>query len=324
MSRIFDALQRSEGERSGDDVATLPQAPELLRRAEDRLASELEGVAPVQAGRAQDGNDGHYLSGPEAVRSGAPHMHVPTPAEARAVEERLALLSHVQSVRVSIPNESRLVSLTDQENPTAEALRLLSVRIRDARRTRPLKKVLVTSTVPREGKSTISANLACSLTHGSDERVLLVEGDMRLPALRQMFGLGPVPGISELIQEGCKLTDCIYHLDGAGIWIVPSGRNPANPLEVLQSSKLPQIMDQLAACFDWIIIDSPPVLPLADTSIWMRIADGVLLVTRQGVTEKQQLQSGLDALEPKKVLGALLNSAAGSVYSSYYYRRNES
>jgi len=320
MSRIFDALQRSEGERSGDDVSTLPQGPELLRRAEGRLASELEGVAPVQEEQAPNGNGAHHFASPEAVRSAAPNLPVPSAAEARAVEERLALLSQVQSIRVSIPQESRLVSLTDQESPTAEALRLLCVRIRDARRTRPLKKVLVTSTVPREGKSTISANLACSLTRGSDERVLLVEGDVRLPVLRQMFGLGPVPGMSELIQ-GRKLTDCIYHLDGADIWIVPSGRITANPLEILQSPKLPQIMDQLATCFDWIIIDSPPVLPLADTSIWMRIADGVLLVTRQGVTEKQQLQSGLDALEPKKVLGALLNSAAGSVYSSYYYRR---
>jgi Mrp family chromosome partitioning ATPase len=78
-------------------------------------------------------------------------------------------------------------------------------------------------------------------------------------------------------------------------------------------------MDQLAAFFDWIIIDSPPVLPLADTSIWMRMADGVFLVTRQGTTQKHQLQKGLEALDQKKLLGAIMNGAVASAYSGYYY-----
>ncbi len=69
------------------------------------------------------------------------------------------------------------------------------------------------------------------------------------------------------------------------------------------------MMDQLAVLFDWIIIDSPPVLPLADTSVWMRLADGILLTTRQGTTEKRQLQRGLEAIEPKKLIGALVNSS---------------
>jgi Mrp family chromosome partitioning ATPase len=77
-------------------------------------------------------------------------------------------------------------------------------------------------------------------------------------------------------------------------------------------------MDQLAALFDWIIIDTPPVLPLADTSIWTRMADGVLLVTRQGMTQKHELQKGLEALDQKKLLGALLNGAVPSEYSGYY------
>lgn len=320
MSRIFDALQRSEGERSGDDPVL--EGPELLRRAEERIASKRDGAASVGVEQAEKGANGHQPSGlPEVTHSGAPQLHIPTAGEARAVEERLALLSRVQSIRVVASPESRLVTITDPESPTAESFRLLGVRIRDLRRIRPLKKVLITSTIPREGKSTIAANLACAIAHASDEKILLIEGDVRLPALRQMFGVGSVPGLCELIQEGLKLADCVYHLDGPGIWILPSGRSPENPLEILQSPRLPQIMDQLAACFDWIILDSPPVLPLADTSIWMRLADGILLVTRQGVTEKQQLTSGLEALEPGKVLGALLNSAVGSIYSSYYYRR---
>jgi len=72
--------------------------------------------------------------------------------------------------------------------------------------------------------------------------------------------------------------------------------------------------------FDWIVIDSPPVLPLADTSVWSRLVDGVLLVTRQGVTEKHQLQKGIEALDRNKVLGALVNGSIASAYSGYYYR----
>jgi Mrp family chromosome partitioning ATPase len=79
-------------------------------------------------------------------------------------------------------------------------------------------------------------------------------------------------------------------------------------------------MDQLAAWFDWIIIDSPPVLPLADTSVWSRLADGILLVTRQGTTDKRQLKRGLEALETKKLIGVLLNSSQSSDNRDYYYR----
>jgi len=79
-------------------------------------------------------------------------------------------------------------------------------------------------------------------------------------------------------------------------------------------------MEQLTAWFDWIIIDSPPVLPLADTSVWGRLADGILLVTREGTTKRRQLQRGLQALEESKVLGAVVNSSASTDHTNYYYR----
>jgi len=89
----------------------------------------------------------------------------------------------------------------------------------------------------------------------------------------------------------------IYKLQGLGLWILPAGAAPQNPLELMQSGKLSVLMQQLEAWFDWIVIDSPPVLPLADTSLWSRLADGIVLVTRKGTTEKQQLQRGLEAVE---------------------------
>ena len=88
----------------------------------------------------------------------------------------------------------------------------------------------------------------------------------------------------------------------------------------MQSGKLGPLMDRLATWFDWIVIDSPPILPLADTSIWSRLADGVLLVTRKGITEKRQLKRGLEAVEKSKLLGALVNSSVNVSHSDYYQR----
>ena len=319
MSRIFDALQRSESESSGSNPSEPQQSTELLRRAEQRAEEAWEEKAS-HAEPAAVSSNGSGLLVEEAghVVNGA--LDVFVKGEALAVEGRQAAIKGFPGLPVTLSTDSHLVCLTDREDPAAEAVRLLGVRLRALRRTRSLKKVLITSTIPREGKSTIAANLACALGHGAEEKVLLVEGDVRLPALLSMFGVQKVPGLCDSLREDHNLLRNIYHLEEARIWILPAGIVSGNPLEFLQSQKLPQLMDRLSEIFDWIIIDSPPVLPLADTSIWMRLADGILLVTRQGVTEKHQLQKGLAVLEPQKMLGALLNSTIASAYSGYYYR----
>lgn len=320
MSRIFDALQRSESERDGTDSATLPQGPELLRRTERRVASNWEAAvstADPEVTKIKKEND---LLGQGAAFAQAV-LEAPPVEEISSDRERSNILDLFQPLPVLHPlsASSRLVCLTDKESPTAEALRLLGVRLRDIRRIRPLKKVLITSTIPQEGKSTISGNLACALANSSDEKILLVEGDVRRPSLLKMFGVEKAKGICELLQEKSDMVASIHHLEAAGLWILPAGSAPGNPLEILQSPGLPALMHQLASCFDWIIIDSAPVLPLADTSIWMRLADGILLVTREGTTEKKQLEKGLEAIDRQKLLGALLNGTVASVYSGYYY-----
>ena len=165
----------------------------------------------------------------------------------------------------------------------------------------------------------ISANLACALAHASDERVLLVEGDLRRPSLSHMFGIRK--SLEYMNGYGKTATrfriSTISRMQAFGFCRLETLQ--AIRSSYLQSQRLPALMDRVAALFDWIIIDSPPVLPLADTSVWMRLADGVLLVTRQGTTEKQQLQKGLEALESKKLIGALLNGSIASAYSGYYY-----
>ena len=226
-----------------------------------------------------------------------------------------------QSLKVVVPPQNRLVCLTDNESLAAEKFRFLGISLQNLRRERPLKKVLITSTIPQEGKSTVSANLACTLAKRTQQRTLLLEGDVRRPSLSQLFGLGRVSGICECLQGEHSLLTSIYHLEGPGFWFLPAGSAPKHPLELMQSGRLSAAMDQLAAWFDWIIIDSPPVMPLADTSVWMRLADGILLVVRQGITEKGHLKSGLEVLERGKIIGAVLNGSNRPAQTDYYYNR---
>jgi capsular exopolysaccharide synthesis family protein len=224
------------------------------------------------------------------------------------------------SLPISLSQDGHLVSLSEEESLGAEKFRFLAVRLRQIQRTRDLKKLLITSTIPEEGKSTISANLAVTLAQRKQQKVLLLEGDLRRPVLAGKFGLAHLAGLSEYLQGEPRSITNIYHLDGAGLWFLPAGKPPENPLELMQTGQLSELLDQLAAGFDWIIIDSPPILPLADTSVWTRFADGVLLVAREGTTQKRQLQRGLETLDQAKLLGMVLNSCTNADHSNYYQR----
>lgn len=310
MSQIFDALLRSEAERTGQDPESNAVVTEILQRVESLTASQSE---PADVG-SKAGGLAHIKQLDEtsfAAMSGS---------QSGPQSEFVVSWDRVRSIALSPVSGGRLACLTEVESPTAEAFRLLSVRLRDLRRTQDLKKVLITSTVPREGKSTVAANLACTLAHETRERVLLLEGDVRRPSLAQVFDLGRIPGLCECLQGEHSLQDSLCHLKQAGLWILPAGVAPSTPLDLLQSEKLRRLTDHLASLFDWIIVDSPPILPLADTSVWMRMVDGVLLVSRQGVTEKKQLEQGVQALESRKLIGALLNCSRAPAHSSYYYR----
>ena len=320
MSHIFDALQRSEAERSGKPVSPLSAVTELLERAE-RGAASLRDSAPQLdpfglSSLERETNDSSEQRTSVAEADALPEL------EPRTADQGMAELAQCQTLHLSLTPQNRLVTVSDIDSPAAEAFRLLSVRLRHLRRSRELKKLLITSTIPQEGKSMVSANLACGLASSTRRKILLLEGDVRRPTLSKVFGLNSHPGLCEWLEGGRSLVSSLYRLEPGGIWLFPAGHAPASPLELLESNKLSALMEQLAGWFDWIIVDSPPVLPLADTSVWTRLADGILLVTRQGTTQKRHLQRGLEALESKKVIGAILNSSKNSSDNEYYsYRR---
>jgi capsular exopolysaccharide synthesis family protein len=318
MSHIFDALQRSEVETSGVDAPDLLEATELLKRAERRAAAQWE--SEVRAVR-QTGEPASaveiFSSIPEPLP--APVVELPIEIPYPQVGRRETPFPSFQSFSVAVAATNRLVAFSDGNSVAAEAFRLLSVRLRHLSRERALHKLLVTSTIPREGKSMVTGNLASTLA--TRQKTLLIEGDVRRPSLSQLFGFDKHRGLCDLLRGQCETEGSIYHFAGLGFWFMPAGNALGNPLELLQSSKLSALMEQLSGWFDWIVIDSPPVLPLADTSIWARLADGILLVARQGTTEKKQLTKGLGTLEPRKIIGALLNGSKAPTDHGYYYTR---
>lgn len=319
MSHIFDALQRAQDEDSGNQSSSPAPAIEVLRNEERKLASKWESDALVAAPEAGERRSPEI---PVAVSKPIESAPVPeaVPIDVRSPEQTTAeIFDQFPKLKVSVAAQERLVCFTDTESLAAEAFRLLGVRLRNLRQKRPLKKVLITSTIPKEGKTMTATNLACTLSASTKQRVLILDGDLRRPSVAQKFGLGNLKGLSEWLQGADNSLPNIYHLEEPRLWLLAAGTTTSNALELLQSARLPALIDQLAEWFDWIFIDSPPILPLADTSVWMRMADGILLVTRQGTTEKRQLQRGLDAIDQKKMIGALLNCSRNSAHESYYY-----
>jgi capsular exopolysaccharide synthesis family protein len=323
MSQIFDALQRSEAERSGNEPAADAGITEMLRRSERQSAAERESESvqvPSTWTRAIVSDSPVVAHLPRKESATSIPVALNNPINSVPVENRTDGLMQCEVMSIDPPVDSHLVVGSDVKDPAGEAFHLLGVRLRHLRRQRQLKKILITSTIPQEGKSMVAANLACTLALRTQQKVLLLEGDVRRPTQSTIFGLRNRPGICEWLNGEASLIKNLYMLEPVGIWILPAGTATGNSLELLQSGRTIPMMEQLINWFDWIVIDSPPILPLADTSVWTNLADGILLVTRQGTTQKGQLKRGLEALGTQKLIGAILNSAKSVEHTDYYYR----
>jgi capsular exopolysaccharide synthesis family protein len=336
MSRIFDALQRSGTEQSGVEYPDLVSVvTEVFEAPREQRPIAYAPIAPDPV-TAQPAILQPISAPPISVQAVSVQLISDQPV---AVHSAVAQPTHVQttttdpftkevtgdgplafpSLEVVPTTSSRLVFMTEPDSLAAEKFRFLGVRLRQLQQGRPLKKVLVTSTIPEEGKSTVSANLAGVLARRK-QSVLLIEGDLRRPTLASQFGLGRLAGLGEWLQSGRQTVANVYRLEGPDFWFMPAGNPPENPLELLQSGRLSYLMGQLSNLFDWIIVDSPPLLPLADTTVWARVTDGTLLVAREGKSEKKQLQRGLEALKKSDLLGVVLNGCIHPDHKSYYQR----
>jgi capsular exopolysaccharide synthesis family protein len=229
-----------------------------------------------------------------------------------------------KSIDFKIPAdaEERLVANNDPGCIGAELLRTLASRLIHAQKLHPLKKVLITSSVQGEGKTVISANLAITLAH-LNERVLLVDGDLRSSNLSRWFHVVDDSLIGIYGDRTPNRQALLRKAEGLPLWILPAGKAAGAPVKFLHSVFTASSFAGFELDFDWIIIDSPPLIPFGDAGILSAIADAIVLVTRKAVTPKAMLEEALKGIDRKKIIAAILNGAdvkAEKYYHDYYAR----
>jgi len=204
----------------------------------------------------------------------------------------------------------------------AEAVRSLRTGIMLANMEHPIKLLLVTSSVPAEGKSTVALNTAEAL--GQMEKVLLIEADLRRPALARALGIDPgIPGLSDVMRDIVDLKSCIVSMPDHGIDVIVAGTPSENPQELLSSKRFYVAMEVLKLHYDRIIIDSPPVHPVSDALVMSSVVDGVMFVIKAGEIPSSLVARSLKRLRDVQapIVGAVLNQVdlkKKSRYGDYY------
>ena len=200
-----------------------------------------------------------------------------------------------------------LVAAIDPHSEIAERYRSIRARISHREETMPVRTMMVTSPGDGDGKSITAANLALTMAQEFQRRVVLVDADFRGPSVHALFGLEPTPGLSELLSGDVTLEDAMIYLPDHRLTVIPAGRTPHFPTELLGSTAMRRIVDTLRGRFDRVLFDTPAVMPLADTGTFAPMADGVVLVVRAGLTQRPALDRAISAFDADKVLGVVLN-----------------
>ncbi len=291
MSRIHDALRRAE---------------------QDRIASAaVEGaVRPVEVVEI------------EVVPSEAsPRLAMGSIAE-RPVPLTLDLLrARCQQHRWN-PDPKRILGFSSQNHTLgAEEFRTLRSRLYQVRDKQPLRTVLVTSALPGEGKTFVAANLAQAIARQHERRAILIDSDLRRSQLHLSLGTASTPGLTEYLRGEADEWAVMQRGPADNLFFIPGGTAVTNPAELLANGRLKNLLERLAPIFDWIILDSPPTILVADASLVADMCDGVLMVVEAAVTPFDLAKKARDGFREKRLLGVVLNRAEpGSAYSSYYHK----
>jgi succinoglycan biosynthesis transport protein ExoP len=227
--------------------------------------------------------------------------------------------------RLSRGHPRELIGALNPYSVHGEAYRTLRTGILLSRAGAPPKLILMTSTTSGEGKTVTSTNAAVLFAH-TGAKVLLIDADLRRPRCHRVFGMDKEPGLTEVLTGGRAVFEMIRPTQVDGLSILTSGSLPPNPTELLGSEKMKKILAELAASFDFVVIDSPPVLPVSDSVLLSTIVDGVVVVVNSATTAKQQIRVACARLKyaRSKIFGIVLNkvnlqSPEYKYYKNYYF-----
>jgi protein-tyrosine kinase len=312
MSRIYEALQKAEAERKPERHERQPLIPTQL--------DDVAAAASPSLTTAVAEYDVPSMPGAVEVFSAASPMAMSGSAlDFSKIVRRPWTLSLTQ-----------LPALLER-GPAVEQFRSLRSRIYELRDISPLKSILVSSGMPQEGKSFISTNLAISLARHKNSKVLLIDGDMRRYTLHELLGCESQPGladylagkagIEEIMQQAEQATD--ENLPGKtflpNLTFIAGGNGGDKAADLSGNPRFGELIKLAAPYFDWIIVDSSPVLPVSDAVNLSRSCDGVLLVARGGVTKFPVAQRAASELKSANLLGFVLNAVLDKPQVGSYY-----
>jgi protein-tyrosine kinase len=294
MSRIHDALKKAAEEKSSRGAAG--SAPDFV----DVEGELLHPAAPRDNPRTAMPGGLQRLDSERFLR----------------FEDLLKRCSHP-----AWKPDPRLNTFNVQDNKEggAECFRTLRSRLHQIAGTRTLKRILVTSSIPAEGKTFVAANLALSIVRQPDRRVLLIDADLRVSRLHLAFGAPATPGLTEYLRGEADEYSVIQNGTDENLCLIPGGTEVTNPSELLLSERMKRLLDLVTPMFDFVILDSPPAIPVHDPSLLADFCDGTLFVVRAGVSELEVVARAAAEFEGKNLLGVVLNGVGPeATYGQYY------
>ena len=308
MSRIQEILSKAERDGTArrtrslhDDSAVRPQTEEP--RA---LRSETEnGVQGL----------GYVDTAPARTPTLPPRL-VPPTADAPPSPDPATTETFAQA---SAELDEHLVAALAPASLAAEQYRSLRTRLKRLEAGRDLRTIAITSPSKGDGKSLTAANLALTMAQEVQQRVLLIDADLRRPSVHRLFGIDDGPGLAEVLMNVADLEHTLIWLAEHQLTLLPAGVPPAHPGELLGGATMRRVLDTLRTRFDRIIIDVTPVAPLADLHILAPLVDGLLMIVRAGITSKPAIERALAGLDTAKVLGLVLNETGGGGTEGYNY-----
>ena len=297
MSRIHEALKRAEEQRAAS------QGGHVVPAAQN---AEVTVTDPSMAAP-------HVESAPTGAAS-------PVPSFASQFTFD-TLLARCSQHNWTPDTKTMLFFNAEEQGYGTEEFRTLRSRLYQMREKMALKKVLVTSALPKEGKSFVAANLAQVMVRQHGRRALLIDADLRGARLHHALGTSATPGLSEYLLGENDEFGVMQRGAMENLFFIPSGRSVSSPAELVANGRLKILLNRVEPLFDWIIIDSPPAVPVSDAGLLANYCDGVVMVVRSNATPSDIARKARQEFKDKHLIGVVLNGieAGSSPYNQYYY-----
>jgi protein-tyrosine kinase len=230
------------------------------------------------------------------------------------------LIRNAREIAFDPPADALLIHPAKPREAPSEEFRTLRTRLNHLQTAHSLRTLVITSPSPAEGKSFTAANLAITQAQLVGKRVLLADFDFRRPNIHTAFQIDCSPGITDFLVGQATLGDIIQKVAGLNLYLMTAGSSVPNPLELLNLRECKNLIDQMRDHFDWVILDSPPLLFAADANLLASMCDGAILVVRIGATTFDAVSRAVPSLSENNILGVVVNGARrGELYNKYAY-----